>query len=130
MASALEGSVALVTGAGRNIGRAIALALAEQGADIVVNVRSDMERAEAVCEELRGLGVRALAVAADVADRAAVRSMFDRVLDELGPVSILVNNVGIRPHTPSSRSPRRNGTPSSRPASRARSTAARRPCPT
>lgn len=100
MSAPLSGRVALVTGAGANIGRAIALRLAELGADVCVNVRSDAQRGEAVAEQVRSLGRRALCVPADVADFAAVEAMFARVSDELGPVTVLVNNAAIRPRTP------------------------------
>jgi NAD(P)-dependent dehydrogenase (short-subunit alcohol dehydrogenase family) len=88
------GKVALVTGAGQGIGRAIALALAREGADVAIN---DVvaERAEGVAGEARALGRRALPVVADVADGAAVTAMFERTVADLGPVEVLVNNAGI-----------------------------------
>ena len=91
----LAGRVALVTGASRGIGRAVALALAAAGADVVVNYRERAADAEAVATAIRALGRRALAIAADVADGEAVARMVARAEAELGPVAILVNNAGI-----------------------------------
>src|SRR6266704_2957310 len=94
----LKGKTALVTGASRNIGRAIALAFAAEGADLVLNTRANAEELEAVAAECRKAGVRALAVLADVADAAAVESMVRRGLAELGAIDIVVSNAAIRPH--------------------------------
>ncbi len=88
--------VALVTGAGRNIGRAIALALAEGGADIVVNVRTNQHEAEQVADEIRAMGRRAITYCADVRDGTAVAAMFATAQQQLGPITILVNNAAIR----------------------------------
>ena len=96
----LEGRTALVTGAGRNIGRAIALKLAGEGANVVVNARSNREEAEAVAEEVRDLGVEALAALADVADREQVERMFAAAAERFGQVDVLVSNAAIRPHKP------------------------------
>ena len=96
----LEGKTALITGSGRNIGRATALTLAKQGVNIVVNARSNQAEVDAVVEEVRALGVRALPVLADVADRAAVDSMAAQAVEEFGGVDILISNVAIRPHRP------------------------------
>lgn len=92
----LDGHVALVTGGGRNIGRAIALALAEHGADVAVCARHP-EQVEAVAGEIKAMGRRALAVVADVGDPSQVVAMVQQIEDKLGPVDILVNNVGVRP---------------------------------
>jgi NAD(P)-dependent dehydrogenase (short-subunit alcohol dehydrogenase family) len=89
----LSGRTALVTGAGRHVGRAIALALAEQGAAVGVN-DFVAERAESVAAEIRAQGGRASALAGDVTDLAAVRALVSRLERELGPVDILVNNAG------------------------------------
>ncbi|MBV8889814.1 MAG: SDR family oxidoreductase [Alphaproteobacteria bacterium] len=96
----LDGKVALVTGSGRNIGRATVLKLAEQGADVLVNARSNRSEAEAVAREARERGVRALAFVADVAERDQVEAMVAAGLSEFGRIDILVNNAAIRPHKP------------------------------
>ena len=96
----LEGKVALVTGSGRNIGRATVLKLAGEGAHVVVNARSNQEEADAVAREARALGVKALAVIADMARKDQVDAMAARALSEFGRVDILINNAAIRPHKP------------------------------
>ena len=96
----LEGRTALVTGAGRNIGRAIALKLAGEGANVVVNARSNREEAEAVAGEVRALGVGAMAALADVADHGQVAQMFAAAAERFGQVDLLVSNAAIRPHKP------------------------------
>jgi 3-oxoacyl-[acyl-carrier protein] reductase len=92
----LSGKVAIVTGAGRNIGRAIALALAEAGASIVVNARANRAEAEAVAREIEALGVKALVHIGDVADPAAVQTMADAAVKQFGRIDILVNNAALR----------------------------------
>ena len=96
----LDDKVALITGSGRNIGRATALKFAAEGADIIVNARSNREEAEAVAEEIRALGRRALPVLADVSNKEQVDSMVKLALDEFGKIDILLNNAAIRPHKP------------------------------
>ena len=96
----LEGRVALVTGSGRNIGRATVLKLASEGADVVVNAKSNEREARSVADEARALGVRALSVLADVADPKQVEHMVSTALGEFGRVDILVNNAAVRPHKP------------------------------
>lgn len=91
----LEGRVALVTGGGRGIGRAISLALAEDGADVAVNYRRDEAAAQETVAEIEKLGRRARAYAAAVDDEEACQRMVDAVAGDLGPVGILVNNAGI-----------------------------------
>jgi 3-oxoacyl-[acyl-carrier protein] reductase len=93
--STLSGRVALVSGASRGIGKAIALSLAEAGADVAVNYRVQVEAAEAVCKTLRATGRRAIAIQADVSITADVERLVKTVETELGPVAILVNNAGI-----------------------------------
>ena len=96
----LEGKVALVTGSGRNIGRATVLKLAGEGAHVVVNARANQQEAESVAREARDLGVKAVPVLADVGNRAEVAALAERALAEFGRVDILVNNAAIRPHKP------------------------------
>lgn len=91
----LSGRVALVTGAARGIGRAIALELARNGAAVAVNYRERGDAAEAVVAVIAELGGRAIAVQADVTDAEAVGTMVKRVTTELGGLDILVNNAGI-----------------------------------
>ena len=96
----LEGRVALVTGSGRNIGRAIILKMAAEGANVVVNARSNREEAESVAAEAAALGVESMAVVADVADEPQVGGMFAAAIERFGKVDILVSNAAIRPHKP------------------------------
>ena len=91
MAEELKGRVALVTGAGRNIGRAIALALASAGAQVVCNSRSTKEEIAAVAAETRGL-----AILADVTDVKAVEQMVAQIAERCGRLDIIVNNAAIR----------------------------------
>ena len=100
MADRLKGKVAVVTGSGRNIGRATVLKLAEEGANVVVNARSNKEEAEAVAREARELGVDALAIIADVGDREQIDRMMSQALDHFGQIDILISNAAIRPHKP------------------------------
>ena len=92
----LDGRVAIVTGAGRNIGRAIALALAEGGAAVVVNARSNAQEAQAVAGEIERAGGKAFAVTADVADAEAVARMVEQAAARFGRIDILVNNAAVR----------------------------------
>lgn len=93
--NSLNSRIALVTGAGRGIGRAIALDLARAGADVAVNYAHSRKAAEEVAREIEAMGRRALAIQADVSRKADIDRMFDTVEAEWGPVSILVNNAGI-----------------------------------
>ncbi|HEU4368749.1 MAG TPA: SDR family oxidoreductase [Methylomirabilota bacterium] len=95
----LGGKIALITGASRNIGRAIALAFAAEGADLVLNTRANADELEAVAAECRKAGVRAVSILADVGDAAAVDAMVARGVTELGAIDVLVCNAAIRPHT-------------------------------
>jgi 3-oxoacyl-[acyl-carrier protein] reductase len=92
----LDGKVAIVTGAGRNIGRAIALALAQDGASIVVNARSNRAEAEAVGREIEALGGKALVHIGDVANAADVQAMVDATLKHFRRLDILINNAALR----------------------------------
>jgi 3-oxoacyl-[acyl-carrier protein] reductase len=91
----IAGKVALVTGASRGIGRAIALALARAGADLAINYRSREAEAAAVATQIRGLGRRCIPVQADVSKSAEVARLVETVQAQLGAIEILVNNAGI-----------------------------------
>ena len=90
-----EGKAALVTGASRGIGRAIALNLGKNGANVVVNYSGSKEKAEAVVEEIKSFGQEAIAVQANVADTDDVKRMVKETIDTFGSLDILVNNAGI-----------------------------------
>ncbi len=94
----LKGKTALITGASRNIGRAIALAFAAEGADLVLNTRVNREELEAVAGECRKAGVRAVPALADISDPAAVEAMVRQGLAGLEAIDVLVCNAAIRPH--------------------------------
>src|SRR5215510_10219416 len=96
----LAGKIALVTGSGRNIGRATVLKLAREGVHVVVNARSNQQEAEAVAREARDLGVKAVSVLADVGKKTEVEALAARALAEFGRDDILINNAAIRPHKP------------------------------
>jgi len=96
----LLGQKAMVTGASSGIGRAIAIALGDAGADVVVNYASGEEKARGVVDELSGKGVKALAVRADVGDEEQVEAMFRRAIEELGTIDILINNAGLQQDAP------------------------------
>jgi 3-oxoacyl-[acyl-carrier protein] reductase len=95
--SDLKGRIALVTGGSRGIGRAIATALAQAGADVAVNYRERAEEAAQVADTIRSGGRRAAAVAGDVSHADSVSKMVADITRELGPIDILVNNAGIAP---------------------------------
>ncbi len=95
MRNGLAGKTALVTGASRGIGRAIAVALAEAGADVAVNFLTREDDAREVCRQIEGLGRRSLAIKADVSLAPDVSRMVETVARELGTVAVLVNNAGI-----------------------------------
>jgi 3-oxoacyl-[acyl-carrier protein] reductase len=97
---ALAGHVALVTGSSRNIGRAIVLALASRGANVIVNARSSGDEVDSVVAKSRALGVRASGLMADVRDERALVAGLDRVQRDVGPIDILVNCAANRPETP------------------------------
>ena len=90
----LEGKAAMVTGAGRGVGRAIALALAKEGADVLVNYSSSEGPAMEVVREIERMGRKAMAYQADVANEQAVIGMFEAAIGKFGKLDILVNNSG------------------------------------
>ena len=96
----LKGKVALITGASRGIGKGIAEVFAEEGADVAVNYVASAESAEQVAKWIRDKGRRAITVKGDVAKRADVEAMVEKVWNELGPIDVLVNNAGIETIVP------------------------------
>jgi 3-oxoacyl-[acyl-carrier protein] reductase len=94
MTNVLDGRVALVTGGGRGIGAAVALRLAEDGADVALTYVHDADRAAEVVDRIKGIGRRALAVRADSADAGAVVAAVDLAVAEFGRLDVLVNNAG------------------------------------
>src|SRR5712664_1075882 len=93
--SELTGKVAIVTGASKGIGAAIAKGLAAVGASVIVNYASSREGADRVVAEIAGKGGKAIAVAADVSKAADVRRLFDETRKAFGPIDVLVNNAGV-----------------------------------
>lgn len=98
--ASFAGRTAIVTGSGRNIGRAIALALAEGGANVVVNGHRDKEAVDAVVHEIKQAGGRAIGVMADVSSHDAVADLVRQTAAEFGSVDIAISNVGIRKKQP------------------------------
>lgn len=96
----LEGRTALVTGSGRNIGRATALAFAREGANVVINARSSQAEVDEVVREAQSIGVGAIGILADIGNPQQVQEMADKALEAFGGVDILVNNAAIRPGRP------------------------------
>ena len=96
----LEGKVAIITGSGRNIGRATALELARRGASVVVNARSNRAEADAVVSEIEVLDGKAIAAIADVGVQEQVNAMVDAAIAAFGKVDILINNAGLRAADP------------------------------
>jgi 3-oxoacyl-[acyl-carrier protein] reductase len=91
----LQDKKAIVTGGGRGVGRAVALAFAKEGADVAINYRSNDAAAQEVVNEIRMLGRKAVALKADVAGYRDAKSMIEQAVRELGGVDILVNNAGV-----------------------------------
>jgi 3-oxoacyl-[acyl-carrier protein] reductase/pteridine reductase len=91
----LEGQVALVTGSAKRIGRSVALRLASEGANVVVNYRDSQDEAEEVGEQIAAMGRRAISIQADVSRKKDVTALFDAVEKEFGRMDILVNNAGM-----------------------------------
>src|SRR4051812_21879569 len=96
----LKGQKCLVTGANSGIGEAVAIAMGRAGADVAVNYVSAPEAAEQVAETIRGFGVKALAVQADVSREDEVQAMFARLIEEFGTVDVLVANAGLQRDAP------------------------------
>lgn len=96
----IENKAAFVSGAGRNIGRAIAVELARRGCNIVVNGLTERNACEETAMAVRAAGAKALVAMGDVGDSATVRAMADKALAEFGVIDIVVNNAAIRPHQP------------------------------
>ncbi len=96
----LKGKVALVTGAGQNIGRAIARGLAQDGALVMVNGRGNLDAIETVAGEINDAGGQALSHLADVSDEGSVREMISRLAEEAGGIDMVVSNAGLRRQTP------------------------------
>src|SRR5256712_14138462 len=101
----LRGRTALVTGASRNIGRAIALTFAAEGADLVLNTRANAEELEAVAAECRKTGVRVVTLLAHVPDPTAREAMVPRRPPQPRPIDVPVCNAAIRPHKARTRKP-------------------------
>jgi 3-oxoacyl-[acyl-carrier protein] reductase len=91
----LHGKVALVTGAGRDVGKEIALTLAAEGATIAINYRNSREQAEALAKEIAGKGGKAKPYAADVTDFSTVTAMVDAIVKDFGALNVVVNNAGL-----------------------------------
>jgi 3-oxoacyl-[acyl-carrier protein] reductase len=100
MDQTFSGKVALVTGAGKNIGRSIALDLAQRGASLVINGRRDQSAIDAVVAEINAAGGQAIGCLADVSDPQAVQRMIDEAVAAFGGIDILVSNAGLRRQTP------------------------------
>jgi len=98
--SELKGLAALVTGGAKNIGRAIALDLADGGADVAILTRADMAAAKRTADEIAAKGVRALALQADVSDEDEVQEAIGQIFERFGKLDILVNNAPLRPEAP------------------------------
>src|SRR5262245_59525065 len=96
----LAGKVAIVTGAGRNIGRAIALALGHAGAAVVLNVRSNKSEADSVVQEIETAGGKAFGIVGDVADEKTASALANAALKRFGRIDILVNNAAVRREKP------------------------------
>ena len=95
----LQGRVAIVTGSARNIGRAIALILAEEGASIVVNARSSMEDANLVADAIRAIGGQAIICLADVSQPEGAQKLIDAAIEHFGRIDMLINNAAVRRHS-------------------------------
>jgi tetrahydroxynaphthalene reductase len=95
MSSDLKGKTAIITGSSRGIGAAVAIRLAEHGADVVINYNSSAKQAEDVAEKCRSHGVKALVVQADVSQASEVEKLFKMVKTDFGRIDIVMSNAGI-----------------------------------
>jgi NAD(P)-dependent dehydrogenase (short-subunit alcohol dehydrogenase family) len=95
MTQELNGRVALVTGGARDVGRAIALCLADQGAAVAINYHRSAKQAESVASEIKNKGGKAMAIGCDISDHQAVQSMINQIVSAFGGLHILVNNAGL-----------------------------------
>ena len=91
----LKNKIAVVTGASRGIGKATALLLAQEGANVVVNYLSSAQKADEVVSQIKKIGSDAIAIQCDISDETQVKSMMDKVVERFGRIDILVNNTGI-----------------------------------
>ena len=92
----LKGKVALITGSTRGIGKEFAMGFAKEGADVIINGRN-LEKAKAVAKEMEGLGVKTMAIGADVSSSQDVNRMVEEAITSFGRIDILVNNAGVNP---------------------------------
>jgi len=92
----LKGKVVLITGSSRGIGKEFSMGFAKEGADVIVNGRN-LEKAKAVVKEMEGLGVKTMAISADVSSSHDVTRMVEEAVDSIGRIDILVNNAGVNP---------------------------------
>jgi pteridine reductase len=99
MNGAMQNRVALVTGSAKRLGRAVAVRLAREGADIVVHYRSSQAEARGAAAEIEGLGQRAIAISADLTDLSEIRRLFDQVAEQFGRLDVLVNSAANFVHT-------------------------------
>lgn len=95
MSKSLQGKAVLITGGSRGLGAALAEAFADQGADVAISYAASADKAQAVVEQLKARGVRAIAIHSDQADPATARPLIDAVIAEFGKLDVLVNNAGI-----------------------------------
>ena len=98
--NSLQGRTALITGSGRNIGKSIALMYASEGANVIINNKSNIEELNSTENEIKDLGVDVLAIQADISNEQEVNSMIESGLEKFGTIDILVNNAALRPGTP------------------------------
>ena len=101
----MSGKVVLVTGASQGLGETIALEFGKVHADVVVNYRSQKEKADKVAKQIREFGSKAIAIKCNVADSLAVKNMLAQILEEFGRIDVLVNNAAVNPKKPEGKTP-------------------------